>query len=208
MVAAACKNPCARSVNFSISMVCPYVSGDGLCLRPYWQATETRTFGKQGGTGQTAPQEGLQHAHRIPVPLPGEGFVRRGTGSGGSGRRRRDSVGPRLRTRARRRAVRPRPSHMAAENLLHVPEGERRGRRIAVGFRSTHRIAHHPRRAGRHRRQRAHRGRTPGDHAFPCRLPGAGGTRHANVPLCAGPSVLRPAPTGHQPDQPGQLAGL
>ena len=78
MVDAACKKPRARSVNFSRSIGMS-LSGDQpapaplggsrlkLC-HPRWESA-------------TARQEDLRHAHRIPVPLPCEGVVRRGAGN-------------------------------------------------------------------------------------------------------------------------------
>ena len=81
----------------------------------------------------------IEYLYRYPV----KGFSAEALEAAEVAARRRNSVGPRFRTRARRCAVRSRPPHMAAENRLHVPEGECPDRRIAVGIRSPHRSAGH-----------------------------------------------------------------
>ena len=103
----------------------------------------------------------------------------------------------------------PAAAALAAEDKLHVPDEERPHRRAVLVLRAAHRHAGDPRaRRLRGGGERADRGRARADRRLPDRLSGRGGARHAALPPRPGPQLLRPAPQGGQPDQPGQPARL
>ena len=164
------------------------------------------TFGKRGGAGQTAGQGGLPHAHRVSLPLSGEGPDRRG-----------DRGRPRSRRAAPSRGTAPLRWRRA------IP-GSTRPRR--PGWRRTTSCARSATRGS----PCCARSSTPRSGMLAIRAPDGGAVvenalteagrarigaflagylgeeargepRFHYVP---GPCVLRPAQAGGEPDQPGQ----
>src|SRR6185503_4002685 len=95
MVWAACRNPRARSVNFSMSMLCPSYVGDGLYPHPS-SGNGIVTLWQENWVQADCGTRGIADAHRIPVSLPGKGSDGRGAGGRGGGGGGLHPLGPRL----------------------------------------------------------------------------------------------------------------